>query len=101
MAASDASPSPDPALFGARLWRAGGIVHIDVRGLEPPQPLLAVLRLLERPDTGDQVVFLHDRDPLLLYPELAERDWASERLPSDEGEVRLRLFRRAGGPAPG
>jgi hypothetical protein len=88
----DTEPTRDPDLFGAQIWRRGGVAHIDVRGLEPPCPLLAVLRLIERPDTGDKVIFHHDRDPMLLYPELAERNWTSERLAAEPGEVRLRLI---------
>lgn len=95
MAPKQSAPARDPELFDALLWRQDGRLHIDVRELEPPQPLLAVLRLLERPGTGDEVIFHHDRDPLLLYPELAERDWDSVRLTGDPGEVRLRLTRRA------
>jgi hypothetical protein len=79
----------------AREWRAEGVVHIDVRGLEPPQPLVAILALLERPDCGDEVIVHHSRDPVFLYPELAERGWEWERVPAAEGEVRLRLTRAA------
>lgn len=68
--------------------------HIDVRGLPPPQPLVAILRLvLEHAQTGTAVIVHHDRDPLLLYPELAERGWYAERIDSASGEVRLRLSR--------
>ena len=34
-----------------------------------------------------------ERDPVLLYPELAERGWVAERIEGDLGEVRLRLER--------
>jgi len=77
----------------ARHWREGDLPHIDVRGLEPPEPMLAILRLLEAPGTGDTVIVHHERDPIYLYPELAERGWAGEIVPGDEGEVRLRLAR--------
>jgi len=93
----DTEPTCDPDLFGALIWRQNGVAHIDVRGLEPPCPLLAVLRLIERPGSSGEVIFHHDRDPMLLYPELAERNWTSERLPANEGEIRLRLLRRAAG----
>jgi Uncharacterized conserved protein (DUF2249) len=69
-------------------------MHIDVRGLEPPHPLLATLRLIEQTDIVDEVIFHHDRDPMMLYPELAERNWTSQRLPAGDGEVRLRLNRQ-------
>ncbi|MCP4329642.1 MAG: DUF2249 domain-containing protein [Alphaproteobacteria bacterium] len=78
---------------GARVWEAEGTVHIDVRGLDPPQPLLAIIELIEEPETGGPVIVHHDRDPIMLYPELAERGWDHEHLAAPSGEVRLRLSR--------
>jgi len=78
----------------ARLWREQDVPHIDVRGLEPPGPMLAILKLLEAPDTGDKVIVHHERDPIYLYPELAERRWTAEPVDGDPGEVRLRLTRQ-------
>lgn len=77
-----------------RRWRDADGEHIDVRGLEPPQPLVAILRLVR--DQGEQGLALivhHDRDPALLYPELAELGWHAERIDGGPGEVRLRLTR--------
>jgi uncharacterized protein (DUF2249 family) len=70
-------------------------VHIDVRGLPPPEPMLQILMLLEQPTTGDVVIVHHDRDPIYLYPELAECAWQCERIAGEPGEVRLRLTRGA------
>ena len=82
--------TPRPA---ARQWQEGAARHIDVRGLAPPEPLVAILRLLRSaPDAGPIVVH-HDRDPQLLYPELAQLGWQAERVPADAGEVRLLLRR--------
>lgn len=76
----------------ARRWRDADGEHLDVRGLPPPQPLVTVLRLLpELQAMGTSLVMHHDRDPVLLYPELAERGWTAEPLPAPDGEVRLRL----------
>jgi hypothetical protein len=68
-------------------------VHIDVRGLAPPGPLVAILGLVA---VSDATVFVHhDRDPKMLYPELAERGWVAERVAAPAGEVRLKLERVA------
>lgn len=83
---------PDPL---ARDWKEGDGSHIDVRGLSPPEPMVAILTLLQRDDTGDTVIVHHDREPVFLYPELAERGWSHERIPGEPGEVRLRLTRIA------
>jgi hypothetical protein len=76
-----------------RHWREAGETHIDVRGLMPPQPLIAILRLLASA-AADTVVIVHlDRDPVMLYPELAQMGWGTETIRGDAGEVRLRLRR--------
>ena len=79
----------------AEIWREGGDAHIDVRGLNPPEPMRAILRLLEQPDCSATVIVHHEREPIFLYPELAERGWRHEIVAGDPGEVRLRLTRGA------
>lgn len=78
-----------------RRWSDADGEHIDVRGLPPPQPLVAILRLVrEQGDLGGAAVIVHhDRDPQLLYAELAEIGWLAERIVAEPGEVRLRLER--------
>lgn len=78
-----------------RRWSDAEGEHIDVRGLPPPQPLVAILRLVrEQGDVGGAAVIVHhDRDPQLLYAELAEIGWLAERIEAEPGEVRLRLER--------
>jgi hypothetical protein len=78
-----------------RQWREDDAAHIDVRGLAPPQPLVAILRLVQSAGPDGTVVVHHDRDPLLLYPELAQIGWGAERIDAPEGEVRLLLRRQA------
>ena len=79
----------------ARTWREDSELHIDVRGLQPPQPMLAILRLIDSDAALNALVVHHEREPLFLYPELAERGWTYAPLAGDPGEVRLRLSRTA------
>ena len=74
-------------------WQEGEASHIDVRGLAPPQPLVAILRLVHGIAGDGPVIVHHDRDPVLLYPELAQIGWGAERLDGDPGELRLILRR--------
>ena len=85
-----ATPGPDAA---RPPWRDAAGLHIDVRGLAPPAPLVAILRLVESVADATPVIVHHDRDPRLLYPELAERGWGAETIPGEAGEVRLKLQR--------
>ncbi|MBN8511235.1 MAG: DUF2249 domain-containing protein [Burkholderiales bacterium] len=74
-----------------RPWQDDEGWHIDVRGLAPPQPLVQILQLLHGLPRNAVVVVHHDRDPVLLYPELAQIGWTAERIAGAPGEVRLRL----------
>ena len=74
---------------GGRRWHDADGTHIDVRGLPAPQPLVAILGLVR--DSAGAVIVHHDRDPQMLYAELAEIGWRAERIPAEPGEVRLLL----------
>lgn len=76
-----------------RQWHSEDGWHIDVRGAPPPQPLVAILKLVRSLPDDTPVIVHHDRDPALLYPELAELGWQAERIDAEEGEVRLLLTR--------
>ena len=76
-----------------RRWVDADGVHIDVKGLLPPRPMVAILALVESIRDATPVIVHHERDPLMLYPELAERGWMAERIDAPAGEVRLRLER--------
>jgi hypothetical protein len=82
-----------PAPVPGRVWAQSDGTHIDVRGLDPPAPLVAILRLIDAPGAGPVVIVHHDRDPQLLYPELAERGWEAERIAAPDDEIRLKLTR--------
>lgn len=79
----------------ARIWSEAETWHIDVRGLEPPEPMRAIISLIETPAVKGPVIVHHEREPVYLYPELAERGWRWTRIEGEAGEVRLRLEREA------
>lgn len=76
-----------------RRWRDADGTHIDVRGLPPPEPLVAILSLVRQLDATTRVIVHHDRDPQLLHAELAEIGWRAERIAGEPGEVRLCVTR--------
>lgn len=69
----------------SRIWRAGEAVHLDLRGLEPPEPMLAILRAIDGGEVGITLVAHLDREPIFLYPELDDRGWNHELLESSCG----------------
>jgi hypothetical protein len=69
---------------------------IDLRGLEPPEPLVRVLDALESGGPGPHS-FLLSRAPLMLYPLLARDGWRHD-LKRDERGYLLRVFREVADP---
>lgn len=68
-----------------RIWRTEEALHVDVRGLEPPGPMIAILRLIDGDQVDGALIAHLDREPIFLYPELHERGWAYELLPHAGG----------------
>ena len=68
---------------------------LDVRGLEQPEPLLRALAALGKLAAGEYLHLLSDRDPVLLYPLLAQQGFACEQL-ADRAETIEVLIWRAG-----
>jgi hypothetical protein len=89
------SKDPDDA----RLWTEPDGVHLDVRSLECPEPMVEILKLLDGGDAGSVVIVHLDQEPVFLYPELDDRGWTHEVIASGCGEalcaheVRLKLVR--------
>lgn len=85
---SDAAPvtSGVPHAVGARdeTW-------LDVRGLEPPEPMVHTLEALESLPSGNTLVQLNSRIPQFLLPILRERGfhYSIEEVPPDEVHVRI------------
>ncbi|MDE2376071.1 MAG: DUF2249 domain-containing protein [Bradyrhizobium sp.] len=83
----------------SRTWRTADAVHIDVRGLEAPEPMIAILRAIDAGEVDTALIAHLDREPIFLYPELDDRGWAYELLDSSCGSsdcedgVMLRMVR--------
>jgi uncharacterized protein (DUF2249 family) len=68
-----------------------GALTLDVRDLEPPQPMVLVLERLDTLAHGETLEVLHDRRPLFLYPQLEARGFAHETDEPGPGLVRIRI----------
>jgi hypothetical protein len=86
---------------GTRIWQAADGVHIDVRGLDSPEPTIRLLALIDASEVGTAVIAHLDREPIFLYPELDDRGWDHEIIATGhehagcEDEIKLRLVRFA------
>ena len=76
---------------GAVAWREDDGLHIDVRKMQPPQPMVAILTLVDGLAAPETVIVHHDRMPSFLIPELAERGWHIAKIIEDFANIRLWL----------
>jgi uncharacterized protein (DUF2249 family) len=77
-ARSDAGPAP---------------AELDLRGLEPPEPLIRILEALPRLAEGQRLVALTDRRPMFLYPKLEAIGYAYETEARDDRSFATRIWR--------
>jgi uncharacterized protein (DUF2249 family) len=68
---------------------------LDVRGLEPPEPMMRTLAALETLPAGHELVQINVRVPQLLLPMLAERGYAFAVDESRTDRVLVRIWRSA------
>jgi tRNA 2-thiouridine synthesizing protein A len=71
------------------------LIVLDVRGLEPPQPMVRVLETLERLRAGAEIEVRLDRRPVFLYPQLEARGFSHETSEPEPGLVRVLIRRRS------
>lgn len=91
----DAGPRTE-SISGSATAVTGVREVLDVRGLEPPHPMVRVLQEAEHLPVGAVLEVLHDRRPMFLYPQLEERGFDHETDEPEPGLVRILVQRRAG-----
>jgi len=82
-----------PARVHRQAAAATSTRRLDVRGLEPPEPMVKILEALERLAPGELLEVLHERRPMLLYPQLDDRGFIHETDEIDRGVTRIRIRR--------
>ena len=70
------------------------MIELDVRGLEPPEPMVRTLEALERLPAGKVLVQINARVPQMLLPLLAERGFEYVLVSETPNEVRGLIRRR-------
>jgi uncharacterized protein (DUF2249 family) len=70
-------------------WFYPELVVLDVRGLEPPEPMARVLKALDRLAPGQRLEVRHDRRPMLPYPLLDDGSFAHDTDEPEPGLVRI------------
>ncbi len=65
---------------------------LDVRGLEPPEPMMQILAKLDEMGPTSQLMIDHHREPLLLYDKLKEKGFASSAEEIEAGHWKIHVF---------
>ena len=96
-APSDATAAPRaPGLpADASATASANVVWLDVRGLEPPEPLMRTLAALDDLPHAHTLVQVNARVPQFLLPVLADRGYACEIDESHPDRVLVRIWRPA------
>jgi uncharacterized protein (DUF2249 family) len=68
-------------------------IDVDARGLEPPQPMIAILEALENLPEGVNMRAFTDRRPVHLYDQLQERGYKGESEQQKDGSYLTTIAR--------
>lgn len=77
-----------------RIWFYPDLVVLDVRGLEPPEPMVRALQALDQLAPGQRLEMRHHRRPTLLYPQLEDMGFVHETDEPEAGLVRIVIRHR-------
>lgn len=69
-------------------------VEVDVRGLEPPQPMVRILEMVDSLPNGATLQARTDRRPMHLYPLLEQRGYVGESEEQGDGSCVTRIRRK-------
>lgn len=92
--AASTSALADDLATGVREAGAGEVVVLDVRGLEPPEPMARTLAALETLPDGATLVQINVRVPQFLLPQLEAQGFTWEIREQTDELVRLFIRRR-------
>lgn len=70
-----------------------GEIVLDVRGLEPPEPLVRVMDALESLPPGDRLRMVHNREPFPLYGILQEDGYQYRTETFADGRFEIVIWR--------
>lgn len=93
----DASANPTAAAIAKAADQQAAdadFVVLDVRGLEPPEPMTRTLEMLEQLPAGQAVLQINERVPQFLLPILEERGFEYVLMSKTSNEVRGLIRRK-------
>ncbi|MBU2494225.1 MAG: DUF2249 domain-containing protein [Bacteroidetes bacterium] len=70
------------------------VIEIDVRDLEPPEPMVKILEAIQQVDGNSLLVVHHHREPMMLYPKLEERGYQAITNKIDENYYKVVITKK-------
>lgn len=87
----EALPAVPPPCGGIAAGHPQEIIELDARGLEPPQPLVAILEALGTLPAQAELRARTDRRPMHLYAQLEARGFTGESQEQSDGSFITRI----------
>ncbi|MBI5407054.1 MAG: DUF2249 domain-containing protein [Nitrospirae bacterium] len=69
-------------------------IEIDVRGLEPPEPMVRIIETLPQVGQGTVLLVHHHREPVMLYDKLEHLGYEAATEKVSEGYYKVRITRK-------
>lgn len=69
-------------------------IEIDVRGLEPPEPMVRIIETLPQVDQSTVLLVHHHREPMMLYDKLEHLGYEASTEKVSEGYYRVRITKK-------
>ena len=69
-------------------------IEIDVRGLEPPEPMVRIIETLPQVGQGSVLLVHHHREPVMLYDKLEHLGYEAAAEKVSEGYYKVRITRK-------
>lgn len=71
------------------------VAELDVRGMEPPEPMMAILQKIHEIDEGTVLLVHHHREPMMLYEKLEQIGWQAIANKIEENYYKVVITRKA------
>lgn len=69
-------------------------IEIDVRGLEPPEPMVKIIELLPQVGRNTTLLVHHHREPVMLYDKLEHLGFQAAAEKIQEGYYKVRITKK-------
>ena len=84
----------DPDSFSLKIKHfEGKIKTLDVRDLEMPKPMIAILETIQQLEDGEALYVYHKKIPVYLLPHLEEKGYLYLTKTTDDGKVDLLIYK--------